>query len=512
MKRRGSYVRVPHWGGTLAALGATLVLLAAVTAACAPVTTQEPAPAEVSPEQVQEIAQKAYPYGLQQVIYFGQRWTYTQNDADSNNAYSGVNRFQWVRTKITPDFPVVTPNATTLYGSGCLDLREEPVVVEVPAITDRYYSLQAMDHYGIFHTFVGSPFNGTRERTYIFVPPGYEGPLPDSIPATDIIPWPTKTAFVVVRIAVETGTPEEIAEINAYQDRVTVTPLSEWVANGNAGVPQSERAIVRGDFPEYPRMSEIAIGQVDKQTAQDFFTILNLVLNDPGMTVMEDSLAESIMLDQLKTIGIGEGLEFDWNALPSETRQAMEAGFSAGFQSVRATLRTGLTDMNGWMLGRMSGDFRTNWMDRAVMADAGWGGPDKSISHTGAFRFTDSEGQPLHGSNNYTITFDLDDLPPVTEFWSVPVYNANGYFVANEIDRYEINSYMLENGDLVTKDGKLVIYVQHTRPEDDEAARNWLPAPAEEFRFTARFYGPYQPVVDGTYNMPAPVRTGPAGP
>lgn len=258
----------------------------------APTTTSK----MVKPEQIQEIAEKAYPYGLQQAIYYGLRWNATQNDDPGNNAYVGLNRFFWIRTKITPDFPIVTPNGTTLYGSGFLDLRKEPLVIEMPEITSRYFSLQVMDQYGIFHAILGSPFNGTKNRKYLFLPPGYDGKLPGSIPATDIIPWPGKTAFAIVRIAVVTGTDAEIAEINAYQDQITATPLSDWTANGNAGLPQAGRAVVKGDFAVYPRMPEIAIGQVDKETAQDFFTILNMTLNDPSMALMKDSLAEAQML------------------------------------------------------------------------------------------------------------------------------------------------------------------------------------------------------------------------
>jgi hypothetical protein len=102
--------------------------------------------AQTTPPQTPEsIAERAYLYGLQQAIFYGQRWIYTQNDAKTNDIYSGLNRFFWVRKQITPDFPVVTPNATTLYGSGFLDLRDGPVVVEVPEITDRYFSVQIMD-------------------------------------------------------------------------------------------------------------------------------------------------------------------------------------------------------------------------------------------------------------------------------------------------------------------------------------------------------------------------------
>ena len=162
--------------------------------------------------------------------------------------------------------------------------------------------------------------------------------------------------------------------------------------------------------------------------------------------------------------------------------------------------------MNGWGLIRNSGGFETRWMDRAIIADAAWAAPDKNISHSGAFLFTDSEGKLLNGKNKYTMTFDMNNLPPVTEFWSIPLYDANGYFVANEINRYTVNSFMLESGELVVKEGKLVVYIQAEKPNDPEQAKNWLPAPVNGMRFTARFYGPYVPLTDGSYKMPKAIK------
>ena len=453
-------------------------------------------------QKPEAIAERAYLYGLQQAIFYGQRWIYTQNDAAANDIYSGVNRLFWVRKQITPDFPVVTPNATTLYGSGFLDLRDGPVVIEVPAIEDRYFSVQFMDQYGIFRMIVGSPFNGTKARKYILIPPGFTDRVPADFPTTEIIQWPSKTAYGVVRMAVETGSDAEIAIINAYQDQVTATPLADWLSNGRKGVPQAERAIVKGDFPVPAGLPDYAYLQVDRQTAEQYFTLLNVILNDPTMPLIEDSLLEAEMLDQLRTIGIGAGLSFDWAALTPELQAALEAGFKAGFESVRTTLKTSLINMNGWGVVRNDGGFETRWMDRAVIADAAWAAPDKNISHGGAFLFTDSAGRPFSGKNKYTLTFDMNDLPPVTQFWSIPIYDANGYFVANEINRYTVNSFMLAAGDLVAEDGKLVIYIQNEKPSDPEQAKNWLPAPAEGFRFTARFYGPYASLTDGSYNMP----------
>lgn len=459
-----------------------------------------------TPPKPEAIAETAYTYGLQQAIFYGQRWIYTQNDAATNDIYSGVNRFFWVRKQITPDFPVVTPNATTLYGSGFLDLRAGPVVIEVPEITDRYFSVQIMDQYGIFRMIVGSPFNGTAARKYILIPPGFDGTVPADFPTTDIVQWPSKTAYGVVRMAVENGTEAEIATINAYQDQVTVTPLADWLANGHKGVPQAGRDIVAGDFPIPDGLPGYAVGQVDKQSAEQYFTLLNVILNDPTMPLLTDSALETDMMEQLASIGIGPELTFDWATLTPDMQTALETGFKAGFDSVRTTLKTNLIDMNGWGIVRNDGGFETRWMDRAVIADAAWAAPDKNISHGGAFLFTDADGAPLSGSNKYTLTFDMNDLPPVTQFWSIPIYDTNGYFVANEINRYTVNSFMLAAGDLVARDGKLVIYVQTEKPTDPDQAKNWLPAPKDGFRFTSRFYGPYAPLTDGSYNMPKAVK------
>lgn len=479
-------------------------LMAAVTVIGLALPTQ--AQPESTPQTPETVAERAYLYGLQQAIFYGQRWIYTQNDAETNIVYTGLNRFSWVRKQITPDYPVVTPNATTLYGAGFLDLRAGPVVIEVPEITDRYFSVQIMDQYGIFRMIVGSPFNGTKARKYILLPPDFDGEVPAEFPTTDIVQWPSLTAYGVVRMAVETGSDAEIKTINNYQDQTTITPLADWLANDRKGVPQQGREVVPGDFPIPDGLPDYAVGQVDKQTAEQFFTLLNVILNDPTMPLITDSLVEHEMVGQLKELGIGKGLDFDWAKLPAEQQNALQTGYKAGFESVRKTLKTNLVDMNGWGSVRNDGGFETRWMDRAVIADAAWAAPDKNISHAGAFLFTDADGNPLSGSNRYTLTFDMNNLPPVTQFWSIPIYNSDGYFVANEISRYTVNSFMLAAGDLVARDGKLVIYVQHDKPEDPEQAKNWLPAPKDGWRFTARFYGPFAPLVNGSYDMPKAVK------
>ncbi len=465
--------------------------------------------AKAAEDTTQKIAEEAYYYGLQQVIFYGQRWIYTQNKTKDNLSYSGVNRLFNIRKPITPDsgFPVVTPNATTLYGTGFLDLQNGPLVVEVPAIEDRYFSVQVMSQYGIFYSMVGKQFNGKEARKYIFLPANYQGEIPGEFVTTDVIHAPSNTAYIFVRIAVTTGSDKEIKSINALQNQITITPMKTWLSNGNKGISNLKTKVVAGDYAIYPPLTKIANTQVEKQTAEDFFSILNLVLNDPSMTLMEDSVKETALLKQLDGLGIGKGHDFKWSKLDKETQQALTAGFDSAFKKVKTALKSGLINMNGWMEVRNSGGFETQWLDRAIMADAGWAGPDRNVSHTGAFRFVDAEGEQLNSKNKYTITFDMNDLPPVSEFWSIPIYDKDGYFVNNTIDRFTINSFMLEQNKLHIEDGKLIVYVQNEKPSDPKQLKNWLPAPEGDFRFTARFYGPKMSIIDGSYKMPQPVKS-----
>ncbi|MFC7226468.1 DUF1254 domain-containing protein [Salinirubellus salinus] len=456
--------------------------------------------------KIESLAEDAYLYGLQQVIFYETRYNYTQKE--DSDVYVGINR--WDRPNdgqpITADFEeIVTPNATTLYAMAFLDLQEEPVVVEMPEVTDRYFSLQMMDQYGQYFHFAGNQFDGTDARSYLILPDRYEGLVPGEFPTTDVVDAPTKTVFAIVRYALHDPTDDaEVAHVNDLQERSTITPLGEWLENDHAGVPQAERSVVPGDYATVPRMDDLTTRQVEKQTAEDFFTLLDLVLNDPSMSLVDDSLAEREMLDRLAAVGIGPGMDFEWSALDGPTQEALTTGVQNGFETVKRTGRERLQEVNGWMsFGAVRrGAFRTDWLTRAVLADFGWGGPDWIGSHTAFWGFTDANGDPLDGSKRYTITFDLDDLPPATQFWSIPIYDEQGYFVDNELDRYSVNSFMLDEGRLHVDGGELVVYVQHERPSDPDAAENWLPAPEEGFRFTARFYGPRWSLIDGSYEMP----------
>jgi len=460
---------------------------------------------DLSAAEIKALATEAYIYGLQQVVFYETRYGYTQ--LETAPSYVGVNNFWWLREPITPDFrAIVTPNATTMYGFAFADLSQEPLVVEFPAIPDLYAGFQAMDQYGDYFFYAGNQFTGRHAQKYILVGPEWKGQIPKQFSGQQIVKSPSTTAFLIIRHGLESYATEDLAKVTKYQDQSSATPLGLWLKNGKKGITSADRTPQPATFASFPRMAKLTKRIVESLQPMDYYQLLNLVLNDPTMTKRGDSLKEVQTLERLARIGIGEGLDFKPQSLTDEQKQAFSAGFKEGYFTVKKSMPSVFINMNGWMLITGMGEYGTNYLSRAIIGDAGWGGPG-IVSHNGAFCFNDSEGNKLNGEHRYTMTFNTKDLPPTTEFWSIPIYDIKGYFIDNEIDRYTVNSFMYERGEYyVDEQGMMTFYVQPDKPTSSEQLRNWLPSPEGPFRFAARFYGARTPLIDGSYAMPIPVK------
>jgi hypothetical protein len=389
-----------------------------------------------------------------------------------------------------------------------LDLSKEPVVLTVPEIKDRYWSIQFADNYARWWpVMVGSQFTRPGPLRRLLVGPNWNGNIPADFVGADIMKSTSDFAVAGARIALTGDAPEELKAVNAIQDNITLMSLSHWIAAGRKSVKADDVPLVKGNYPTYPGMD--AVEEPGRLKGVEFLRWVSLVLNDPTFTKQTDSQAEIEAFARFARVGLKAGQTFDPDRLTLEIKAAIETGIEDGRKEVLALIESdaGL-QMNGWTLLTDLGYKNTDWLNRARWGYIAILAPIPCGSHTAAFCVKDSVGRLLTGENRYTITFDVNDLPPVTEFWEIPLYDREGYFVDNPINRYSINSYMFARGKLHTADGKLVIYLQHEEPTDVIERQNWLPAPQGEFQFAARFYGPYGPLIDGTYNMPGIVRMG----
>ena len=76
------------------------------------------------------------------------------------------------------------------------------------------------------------------------------------------------------------------------------------------------------------------------------------------------------------------------------------------------------------------GVYGNYYLKRAIVTQLGLGAnlPEDAIY---PLNLADETGKPLDGANKYTIHFDKDATPPVNAFWSITLYDTEGFQVAN---------------------------------------------------------------------------------
>ncbi|WP_042883169.1 DUF1254 domain-containing protein [Cupriavidus necator] len=462
--------------------------------------------ARLTPAQIETLTRRAYFWGLQQTGFYELRYVFTQ--AQEMPAYRGINRLAQNRELFTAkERFATTPNASTLYSGGFFDLSRQPVAVTSPKVEDgRYWSIQALDQYADWFFMVGSQFTGNAPQRYLIVGPNWKGALPKGFRGTEVVRAPSDAFAITLRVAVTTRDAADFGAAHRLMDGVSVEPLDRWQRNGGKPVALAEVPKQSASYRTFARMAQIP-DVANAMTATDYLQLASLVINDETLTQRKDSVTERDTLLALAPLGLRKGVKFDPERLTPAQRSAVQKGFDAARAEARAAFSAAQIDMNGWRLQSSLFYSSNDYKVRAGAADIAWGSPVPFQSHTIAYAMTDAQGKPLDSAHRYTMTLDMKNLPPVTEFWELPVYDDSGYFVDNPIDRYSVTSYQVAAGQFAVKDGKLTLYFQHDKPSDPEQARNWLPVPAQgPFRLAARFYGPTAPLVDGTYAMPQLVR------
>ena len=71
------------------------------------------------------------------------------------------------------------PNNDTFYSRAWVYLKDEPVILTVPEIADRYYTMEIVDFMGDNFAYVGTRATGTKAGDYAIVGPDWKGMLPE---------------------------------------------------------------------------------------------------------------------------------------------------------------------------------------------------------------------------------------------------------------------------------------------------------------------------------------------
>ena len=429
-----------------------------------------------SEQEARAIAVEAYVYLYPLVTMDVTRRQMTNLPAGVKPGFGPRNEFQHVRQFPPADFrAVVRPNFDTLYSSAWLDVSTEPVVVSVPDTAGRYYLLPILDMWTDVLAAPGRRTSGTGAGHYAIAAPGWDGPVPAGV---ELIRATTPVLWVIGRT--QTNGPADYAAVNALQDGMSICPLSRWESPPPPVPPVTDATV---------DMTTDPLAQVNAMSAADYFRYGAelMKLHPPHAT-------DWSQVARMRRIGFGldPALLDVLAGVPLEAQELM-----------RAKLPTLARVVDGWQLNTDTmGVYGDYYLKRAIVAMVGLGAnqPEDAIY---PLAVADADGHPLDGDRDYVLHFDADELPPVDAFWSVTMYDGEGFQAANAIDRFAIG----DRDPLgYNPDGSLDLHLRHDDPGGERTA-NWLPAPRGPLGVTMRLYAPRPEALDGRWTPPAIRRT-----
>jgi hypothetical protein len=432
--------------------------------------------------------QEAHAIGVDAYLYFYPLITMDLTRKQSTSIEPGkeigkgpMNMFVSVPTYPPADFKgVVRPNFDTLYSIAWLDLTKEPMIVSVPDTNGRYYLLPMLDMWTDVFASPGWRTTGTQAANFLITPPGWSGDTPTGMTRIDA---PTPYVWIIGRT--KTDGPQDYDAVHKIQAGYKITPLSQNYSPPTVTIDASV------DMKTPPKV------QIDIMPAEKYFAYAAELLK-----VIPPHITDQPMIAQLKKIGFERGKSFELDKANPAIRKALQGAPEDAQQLMAWKIPTLARVVNGWSMNTDTmGVYGNYYLKRAIVAQLGLGAnlPEDAIY---PLNLADETGKPLDGANKYTLHFEKRATPPVDAFWSVTLYDSEGFQVANALNRFAVSSWMPFKYNV---DGSLDLYFQNESPGSDKEA-NWLPAPKGPFNLTMRLYAPRSEALTGKWNPPPVTR------
>ena len=251
---------------------------------------------------------------------------------------------------------VISPNADTPYSGAVLDLRAEPMVLSVPAVTDRYYVMQLLDLFGTNPHYVGSRATGSDAGSYLLVGPGFTGDVPEGF--SDVLRFETDLVPVIGRTQLLGR--DDVETLRPIMNSYHLEPLSAHLGTRAPAAPPF-------DWPVW-----------DDEASRDerFISYVNRLLE----LCQPPHPSEEAMFERFARAGIGVGLPFDHGDLDDDIRAALRSGVDRARAKMADKAEHLGAKVNGWTALESFGNrefFDGDYLLRAGGAMAGWGGNDK---------------------------------------------------------------------------------------------------------------------------------------
>jgi len=396
--------------------------------------------------------------------------------------HAPLNSFFHARRSAQPgEKGLSNPLPDTLFSSAFVDLRQQPLVLSLPKISDRYFSLQFMDASGSNVALLSSRTHGESPGRFFITGPHFIGTTPLGF---QHIHSTTNFLWIIGHIAAVT--PDQVRKATALLNKYELQPYDVYIGKTKpAKVPRLKGTYTQDMDPR--KISEAGV---------QFYDELGQALQEN-----EPSNLDSALISRFRSIEVGSGLKTSAKTTLRELREAYERAIAAAEMELDKTVKNEiLAKQQGWSYVLRPDDFGKNYALRAAVSKVYFAEP-ASVEALHPVTSTDRNGVRLNGNNTYLLRFEKGQTPPARSFWSLVPYNLQSKsLVQNNLNRYSLGSY---SKDLAPNaDGSIDIYLSANEPQGHTT--NWLPTPRGNFYVMLNIYQPGPEIFDGKYLLPRP--------
>jgi hypothetical protein len=401
--------------------------------------------AQLTDAQIENIVRRSYQY----VAMYNVNNKFAMKNGGWNKCVADT------RLKDDTTREIARPNNDTLYIGCMLDLRKDPVILEIPAFDSKYASLMVTgyDHYVNVPMSVTKGDFGKPEKVLFYTSrtQGFDGGKVKGVDRN--IEMTGDFVSAVFRVMPHASDKARFMRIIGQMQSVKAITLSEY-----QGKPAKPIADVQ--FP--------SVGKTDADVyANNYLEVMQFVVNhtsfDPNNEVEKGFLAamQSIGIEPGKTFDKSKVANIDGKRFGAIAEQVQKTEFARAMDpAVTARLGSGMFKTRGNIS-------LETLLIQSVIGPIGLPATEALYPPV-----TTTDGKPMNAQHDYVIRMSKKDLPPAKIFWSLTLYDsANGFFIPNDRKKYSVG----ENAGMkLNNQGGIEVFIAAQKP-NGVPAENWLP-------------------------------------
>jgi len=351
---------------------------------------------------------------------------------------------------------IARPNNDTLYQIAMLDLRDEPVILDVPAFDTHFASLETSGYDG----YIDIPL-ATRNGDYkkptklLFYSARTQGYKPDNkiVGIDKALEMTGDFVIAFTRVMPESSDPARHARILDQLEQLNVQTLSEY--QGKPTKPPS-----KVNFPAYSATDQDTYGT-------NLLEVMQFIFN--CTTFSPSNELDQALLAAYKPLGLEPGKTFD----SSKVAPIDAAAFRQASEELKQENIAILGDVSkaeGFLFRAFKPKGQID-LDTLVFQNV-IGPIGQPADQALYLPVNAADYKPMNALHDYVIKMTKDELPPALGFWSVTLYDTkNGWFIPNKENKYSVGQ---NAGYRLNADGGIEIHIATDKPTG-VPPENWLP-------------------------------------